>query len=81
MWREDEVRIATPRVERRAHLLDVAVRVADAIRAKIVRHFCEQHFALRRVPGSSHAARCVRDDRGARGDQSLSHERSERHED
>ena len=52
--------------ERRAHLVQVPVRVADAVRAIVLGDFGEQQLALGRIAGAGHAARGVGDDRRAR---------------
>ena len=68
-------------VERRAHLLEMPVRVADAVGAIVLRDLAEQQLALRRVAGASHAARGVGDDRRARRDETPLDERREREQD
>ena len=68
-------------LERRAHLLRVPVRVADAVRAIVLGDFGEQQLALRRIPGAGHAARRVGDDRRALGDEAALEQRRERDED
>ena len=67
--------------ERRAHLLEVAVRVADAVRAIVLGDLGEEVLALRRIARAGDAARGVRDDRRAGRDETALDERREREED
>ena len=64
--------------ERRAHLVEVAVRIPHSVGSEILGDLAEQQLALGRIAGARHAARRVGDDRCSIRDETALEQRRER---
>src|SRR5438045_1862280 len=70
-----------PRVERRAHFLEMPVRITNTVGPKVFSNFGEQQLAFWRIARARHTARRIGDNRRTVGNQPGADEGRERKED